>query len=363
MADLQQLLDVLNDINMRVQGIASRQAIAGTTQVIVVSGLSDITPQLGLITAGEFRAGNGREPGLGFSGVRIAYPAMVYGGSQWHVVGINNDILQFGLRATDGVALAGGGVVTLDANGISISVTTAPSSVRSIKFLDGATEVGVISSFDNGTTSSIDIGASRTSRDTRTRLISQASSGQNAVSLITSIYNGLTAASVQATANSFGAEVDIEGNVDINGSIRISTALGARAYNSVAFTHNSTGNWLAVPLDSERFDTDGIHSTTTNTSRMTAQRSGVYQINGNIEFDSNSTGVRAVGIRLNGSTFIAVVLMTAVNGFNHPLSVSCHYSMLAGDYVELMAYQNSGGNLNVNATSNWSPEISMVRAA
>jgi hypothetical protein len=87
--------------------------------ITTINGLSDIDINLGLVRAGEFRVGNNKNPGSGFIGVRMGYPAFLYNGEEWHVAGINNDVLQFGLRATDGKALAGAGAVVLDATGIT----------------------------------------------------------------------------------------------------------------------------------------------------------------------------------------------------------------------------------------------------
>ena len=43
------------------------------------------------------------------------------------------------------------------------------------------------------------------------------------------------------------------------------------------------------------------------------------------------------------------------------IPVTTIYQLTAGDYVEVRAYQNSGGALNVNSTANYSPEFWMVR--
>ena len=88
-------------------------------QIFIVNGLSDVSENLGIITAGEYRSGNRLEPGKLFSGMRMAYPPMTYSASEWNLVGVNADVLQFGVRASDGKLLAGGGAVILDASGIT----------------------------------------------------------------------------------------------------------------------------------------------------------------------------------------------------------------------------------------------------
>ncbi len=89
-------------------------------QIFIVNGLSDISQKFGLITSGEFRTGNTKDPGKGFTGVRMAFPGMDYGSQSWHLVGINNDVLQFGLNAVNGEAWAGGGNIRLTSGGILV---------------------------------------------------------------------------------------------------------------------------------------------------------------------------------------------------------------------------------------------------
>jgi hypothetical protein len=71
------------------------------------------------IPSGEITLGEG-EPGHSFSGVRIAFPAMTYDGEQWNLVGVEADVLQVGIRASDGKLIAGGGAIELSSGGIAI---------------------------------------------------------------------------------------------------------------------------------------------------------------------------------------------------------------------------------------------------
>lgn len=111
-----QLLRLLDDL--------PRRLLVRANQIVVLGGLSDISETLGIIKAGEFRAGNRNEPGRGFSGMRLAYPPMAYSNDVWNLVGVENDVLQFGVRASDGKLLAGGGSVVLDQNGVTASAGT-----------------------------------------------------------------------------------------------------------------------------------------------------------------------------------------------------------------------------------------------
>jgi hypothetical protein len=70
-----------------------------------------------------------------------------------------------------------------------------------------------------------------------------------------------------------------------------------------------------------------------------------------------------VSIRLIGSTSIAFnrTLPLSTEPMMH--SVRTIYELSVGDYVELRAYQNRRGSLNIKATGNYSPEFIMVRMA
>ncbi len=74
--------------------------------------LAEITTSIGIITNGEFRIGTGDPTSDGaspFSGVRIGYPPLDYNSASWNLVGVDNDVLQFGLNASNGAAYATGG--------------------------------------------------------------------------------------------------------------------------------------------------------------------------------------------------------------------------------------------------------------
>jgi hypothetical protein len=129
-----------------------------------------------------------------------------------------------------------------------------------------------------------------------------------------------------------------------------------RLTNSAAISL-TTGINTTLTFDTEVFDDGGMHSTSTNTARITVPTggSGLYIIGGNVEFASNSTGVRSAFIVLNGSTSLAIVSSPAASASVTRLSVSTIYALNDGDYVELKAQQSSGGALNLNSSSDNSP--------
>jgi hypothetical protein len=160
------------------------------------------------------------------------------------------------------------------------------------------------------------------------------------------------------------------------GVIVTGTAITAAGINAISdpprcrLTHASaqsttSGTGLALLFDTEVVDDGGLHSTSSNTSRITipSDGGGFYVINGNVEFASNATGHRQLAVRLNGSTTIANVRIPAVNGAVTIVSISTMYSLADGDYIELLALQSSGGALNVNSTGDYSPIFSAVWVA
>lgn len=132
-----------------------------------------------------------------------------------------------------------------------------------------------------------------------------------------------------------------------------------RVRNSANISHTSTGNYQALTFDSERVDVGPMHDTSSNTGRLTvpAGGGGFYAIGGQLEFAANSTGRRGIQIRLNGTTVIAKAEYGNQGANDHAIGIDTVYQLGAGDYVELMALQASGGNLNILATSAYSPEF------
>jgi hypothetical protein len=120
----------------------------------------------------------------------------------------------------------------------------------------------------------------------------------------------------------------------------------------------------ALALNSERFDTDTMHDTATNNSRLTCKTAGLYEIKGCAAFATSAVGnVRALQIRLNGVTDLGVQYGHPIGGgaLSSIITVSTLYELAVNDYVQLMAYQDSGGALNVLSGANYSPEFMCVK--
>lgn len=114
---------------------------------------------------------------------------------------------------------------------------------------------------------------------------------------------------------------------------------------------NSTNQ--AITFDSEEYDTNGFHSTVTNTSRITipANYGGYYRITGYIGFASNATGVRSAKFYKNGTSIFHFSQPITATGNPQSAGGTATVNLVAGDYIELIALQSSGGALDATNAS------------
>lgn len=146
------------------------------------------------------------------------------------------------------------------------------------------------------------------------------------------------------------------------------TAKGVAVYNDAVLVI-PTGAWTVLTFNSERWDDADFHSVLANTGRLTCPDglSGWYMIAGNFYFTSSGAGTYRQGaLRLNGATWLQIYAAAFSAAFNSYVMLSTVYYLSdngvgANDYVELQAIQDTGGNLNVPSTGNYSPEFRMVR--
>jgi len=127
---------------------------------------------------------------------------------------------------------------------------------------------------------------------------------------------------------------------------------GCRVTNSVAQT-TSNATRVAITFDTETIDTDGFHSTSSNTSRMTvpAGKAGKYEVNAGVTFATNSSGNRETYIFKNGAIYSSVFQPgTSVGSTSVPISDIL--DLAVGDYVEIRVEQDSGTTVDVRG-NNW----------
>ena len=125
------------------------------------------------------------------------------------------------------------------------------------------------------------------------------------------------------------------------------TYVGALAYSNANQSIANATN-TAILLQAEDFDTDSFHSTSSNTSRMTipAGKGGKYLIQGALLWANGTTGARTLGFFKNGSQ-VALWDVTPASATTWSFACSMTMNLVATDYVELYAVQQSGGAVNV----------------
>jgi hypothetical protein len=114
---------------------------------------------------------------------------------------------------------------------------------------------------------------------------------------------------------------------------------------------NNTVN--EVLWTTEAIDTDAFHSTVTNTGRLTipSGKDGKYLIILSLNWASNSTGVRDIFFKKNGSDYSPSISTTlpGLSGGAMTMNLSTIVSLVATDYITAHIYQNSGGNLDATS--------------
>lgn len=117
----------------------------------------------------------------------------------------------------------------------------------------------------------------------------------------------------------------------------------ASASQSVASSSTTT-----LTADSENYDNDGMHSTVSNTSRITIQTPGRYLFSARVSFAAGNSGIRQVLLYRNGAEALGSCLLpTAGGGFSTSFVVTTTALMSAGDYVETRVLHTQGTNLAV----------------
>lgn len=111
-----------------------------------------------------------------------------------------------------------------------------------------------------------------------------------------------------------------------------------------------------ISFQAETYDTDGYHSTSSNTSRITipSGKGGYYLVFASLSFVANSSGIRETTIIKNGNTASIIYSVADVvsSGTYASCATSKVISLAAGDYIEVQARQTSGGSLSVYAAEN-----------
>ena len=153
-------------------------------------------------------------------------------------------------------------------------------------------------------------------------------------------------------------------NTNINGPIGWLLARAIVRCRQTSAQSLTSASYQAVTFDTEDVDSTGMHSTVTNATRFTAVYPGWYMFGGGVGFSSLATpaGRRGVRFSVNGT-----VLNGTANQFQ---SSSTSSGALTGrntllflnvnDYVEIQAFFEGGGTLNLSVTAEQQPSCDGV---
>jgi hypothetical protein len=284
------------------------------------------------------------------------------------IAGYNSETVQW-YANTDGKFYAGGGSVSIDSNGINIiSPWELISDGRwdALRFYYGSTlklSIGVrrwgamnqyftTSIFGDSAGDDLWIGTPHLYSGSAYRPTIKVSWTTAGGGGDVEIHRHLTAYGGLNVGSATGAGV---GDLKMSGSIRQSTGIGARVYNTTTQVAVN-GSWTALQFNSERWDTDNIHSTSTNTNRLTCNTAGFYVISGSI---AHAPNVGALGIF--HSTAGAIAVLDTQPSVRATITTIWYFNV--GEYVEMRVYNNSGSNQTIPVYNGYSQEFSMVRIA
>lgn len=133
---------------------------------------------------------------------------------------------------------------------------------------------------------------------------------------------------------------------------------GCRAYKSSGGGNQTISNSTdtIVTFDSEHWDTNSYHSTSSNTGRLTVPSSpstGRYMLSGNIKWGSGLTGIRRLQLLRSGSA-VTTWFWDPSHGNDFDMNF-CHVDDLApGNYFECQVRQSSGTDKAVLSASYFS---------
>jgi hypothetical protein len=139
--------------------------------------------------------------------------------------------------------------------------------------------------------------------------------------------------------------------------LKWATAAGGSTFSGCVLTNAASqsisGSTITVvTFDTESLDTDGFHSTVTNTGRITipSGKAGKYLFTAMGQFINNGTGSRALYLYVNGT---AKTSTSGIAASSLPTAMTAAFilDLAVADYVDVRVWQSSGGALNLNGNS------------
>lgn len=125
-------------------------------------------------------------------------------------------------------------------------------------------------------------------------------------------------------------------------------------YQTASTNMPTSGTYVQMLFDTESYDNDSMHSTSTNPGRITFNTAGLYLVTWGMGWAANTTGNRFGEIRLNAAgvigagTVLDIARGPALSSGVAQYGSSFFYRASAADHIEMQSTQTSGGALASN---------------
>ena len=172
-----------------------------------------------------------------------------------------------------------------------------------------------------------------------------ASAGVSSLDTITGAITLVAGSNITITDNSPGA-----GDIKI-AATATATFSGVKATISAAASINDS-TWTSINWDTEEFDTDGYHSTVTNTNRLTIPTGlgGKFVLIIGGHYAGSATGARSLQVTKNTTTAntnrIQEAYIPGSSAVGNAWQSTGIVSLADADWINVNVWQNSGGPLN-----------------
>ena len=150
--------------------------------------------------------------------------------------------------------------------------------------------------------------------------------------------------------------------MSISGTVEATTVVpynppACRVYHNA--NQSLTNNTLtALAFNSERYDTDTMHDTVTNNSRITINTAGLYLLTLSIQFAADTDYTQNfAAFRVDGATYIAQDASPGMS--DGRVAIATVYKFSATQYVEAIARQinTSAGANDIIVNAQYTPEF------
>lgn len=154
-------------------------------------------------------------------------------------------------------------------------------------------------------------------------------------------------------------------NIQALGNFVLAPPLAGMVQNTTQ-SLSTSGTYFDLLLDTNVLDSDGGHSTISNTAVYTIQVAGTYLVWAGVSFASNTTSGRAIRMVHNSNPIqgSGAWLPTLSTGGNTsfgsiPQMVAC----AVGDTIKAQILQSSGGALSTNSATEFACTMNILRVS